>query len=501
MVSIADREVRPDPAGVGLVLGPATFVAIVGLSPFDMDPGVTAVFAATLWIAIWWVTEAIPIQATSLLPVVIFPVTGVGSVVDATRPYADPVVFLLLGGFLLAVAIERWDLHRRVALSVLEIVGTRADRLVLGFMVATGAISMWISNSATAMLMVPIGLAVLAQVDGDAASMSGRELVADASAPLAGTARGRFGLALMLAIAYGASIGGVATLIGSPPNAIFAGVAESSLGVEVSFLEWLLLAGPLAAVFMLVAWQVLLRVVRPPPVSLAGGDAFLADQRRALGPPSAGERRVALVFVLVAAGWVFRPFLLEPLVPGLSDAAIALVGAVALFVTPSGTGEGRLVTWEDAARIPWGVLVLLGAGFSIAAAFQRSGLDQWIGRELAGVGGLGFVGAVAVVTTTVVVLTEVNSNSATASVFMPVMVALGLSLGVDPLGFMAATALSASFAFMMPVATPPNAIVFASGAVTVPQMARVGLWLNLLAIVAIVLTVSLWVPVALDLVA
>ncbi|MFP4591546.1 MAG: SLC13 family permease [Halobacteriales archaeon] len=482
---------------LGLALGPVTFAVVYWVAPTSAPPSANAVLAATIWIAIWWMTEAIPIPATALLPVVIFPLVGPGDVADATRPYADPINFLLLGGFLLALGIERWGLHRRLALAVLERVGTRTDRLVLGFMLTAGFLSMWISNSATAMLMVPIGMAVLASVGGERAT----HMVEGVAAPLEETERGRIGLALMLGIAYGASIGGVATLIGSPPNAVFAGVAESSFGVEVSFLDWLVLAGPIAAVFLVVAWWAVLRLVRPRAVSIPGGDAHLAAQREALGHPSRPERRVAAVFATVALAWMLRPLGLESVVPGLSDAAIAVLGGLALFAIPSGTGAGRLLGWDDVGRLPWGVLVLLGAGFSIASAFQQSGLDVWIGEQLVAVGDVGAVVTVGLVVLTVVFLTEVNSNTATASVFMPIMAAIGVTLGFPPLQLMAAAALSASFAFMLPVATPPNAIVFASGAVTVPEMSRVGLWLNLLAVVAITLTVVLWMPVALSLVA
>lgn len=491
---------RPTRRRVGLVLGPVVFVVVLLANPMAMPSPPRAVLAGTLWIAIWWMTEAIPIPATSLLPIVMFPVVGVGDVADATAPYGDPVIFLLLGGFMLALAIERWGLHHRLAVVVIDRIGTSVERLVLGFMVASAVLSMWISNSATAMLMVPIGLAVLASVDTGRSVEDNSAMVTGMSAPLAGSAKGSLGLALMLAIAYGASIGGVTTLVGSPPNAVYASVAESALGVEVGFLDWLVLAGPLGAVFLLVAWAVILRLVAPDESTLADEPDILATHRAMLGPISGGERRVAGVFGAVALAWLARPYVLEPLIPGLSDAAIAIAGSIALFLLPSGAEPGRLLSWEDVARLPWGVLILLGGGFSIAAAFQRSGLDDWIGEQLLGVGGIGALAVVAVVATTIVFLTEVNSNTATASVFMPVMAALGLELGIEPLALMATTAMAASFAFMLPVATPPNAIVFASGAVTVPQMSRVGFWLNLIAIVAIVLTITLWLPVALSIV-
>ncbi|MFW5919401.1 MAG: SLC13 family permease [Halanaeroarchaeum sp.] len=490
---------------IGLVLGPALFAGILLFAPFDIPAAANAALGSTLWIATWWVTEAIPIPATSLLPIVLFPLTGVGNVATATTPYADPVVFLLLGGFLLAVGIERWDLHRRIALAVVRLVGVRPDRLLLGFMVATAFLSMWISNSATAMLMVPIATAVIVSVgtidepDRPGAEENGDdELVVGVRVEPEDRPAADFGLALMLGIAYGASIGGMATLIGSPPNAVFAGVAASQLDVHISFLDWLVFAGPLSVAFLVVTWAFLVAVLRPELPLDGNVEAVVRSQRAALGPFSRGERRVLGVFVLVAAGWLLRPFVLQPLFPAVTDTVVAIVGAVLLFVVPADYGNREfLLDWGDATRVPWGVLLLLGAGFSLANGFQESGLDEVIARALAGIGVVPLVVLVGAVATVVVFLTEVTSNTATATVFMPILISLGTTLGVPPLTLMATAALAASLAFMLPVATPPNAVVFGSGYVTIPQMSRVGLWLNLLGIVAIVALTYAWLPVAL----
>ncbi|WP_336133708.1 SLC13 family permease [Natronomonas amylolytica] len=492
---------------IGLPLGPAVFALLLLLRPFDIAPSANAALASTLWIAIWWVTEAIPIPATSLLPVVLFPVTGVVDAAGATAPYADPVVFLLLGGFLLALAIERWGLHRRIALAIVSLVGVRADRLLLGFMVATAFLSMWISNSATAMLMVPIGTAVIVSVgtvggDGDTtddgpAAPDGTLVAGTAADPRERPATD-FGLALMLGIAYGASIGGVATLIGSPPNAVFAGIAASRLDIQITFLDWLVFAAPLSAVFLLLAWLVL--VARFDPELPGEGDieGLIRTQRDALGPMSRGERRVLAVFVAVAAGWVLRPFVLQPVFPAITDTVVAVVGGILLFVVPVDYRNREfLLDWRDTERLPWGVLVLLGAGFSLANGFQESGLDALIADGLATIAGVPLVVLLLAVATVVVFLTEVASNTATATVFMPIMISLGLTLGVPPLTLMAAVSLAASMAFMLPVATPPNAVVFGSGYVTIPQMSATGFWLNLLGIVAIVALTYLWLPIAL----
>ncbi len=489
---------------VGLVLGPALFTGFLLFPPFDISSSANAALASTLWIAAWWITEAIPIPVTSLLPVVLFPLTGIVDVAGATAPYADPVVFLLLGGFLLALGIERWNLHRRIALTVVSLVGVRADRLLLGFMVATAFLSMWISNSATAMLMVPIGTAIIVSVGtvdehepGLSEGYDDDELVVGLRTDPNDRPATDFGLALMLGIAYSASIGGAATLIGSPPNAVLAGVAESRLDVQISFLDWLVFAGPLSIVFLFVTWLLLVKLLRPEIPLGRGAVTVIRAQREELGAISRGERRVLAVFTLVAAGWLLRPFVLQPLFPAITDTVVAIVGGVLLFVIPADY-ENRefLLDWSDTKRLPWGVLLLLGAGFSLANGFQESGLDTVIAEGLAGIAGVPVVVLILVIATVVVFLTEVTSNTATATVFMPIMISLGLTLSVSPLMLMATAALAASMAFMLPVATPPNAVVFGSGYVTIPQMSRIGLWLNLLGIVAIIVLTYLWLPIA-----
>ena len=489
---------------VGLVLGPALFTVVLLASPFTIPPSANAALATTLWIAAWWITEAIPIPATSLLPIVLFPLTGVVDTAGATAPYADPVVFLLLGGFLLALGIERWGLHKRIALTVVSLAGVQADRLLLGFMMATAFLSMWISNSATAMLMVPIGTAVIISVgtvdESDRALVEGDEedeLVVGVRTDPDDRPATDFGLALMLGIAYSASIGGTATLIGSPPNAVLAGVAESSLYVQISFLDWLVFAGPLSIVFLFVTWLLLVKLLRPEIPLDRGAETVIRTQREELGKISRGERRVLVVFTLVAAGWLLRPFVLQPLFPAITDTVVAIVGGVLLFVVPVDY-ENRefLLDWSDATRLPWGVLLLLGAGFSLANGFRESGLDTVIARGLAGIAGVPVVVLILVIATVVVFLTEVTSNTATATVFIPIMISLGVTLGESPLILMATAALAASMAFMLPVATPPNAVVFGSGYVTIPQMSRIGLWLNLLGIVAIIVLTYLWLPIA-----
>lgn len=518
---------------VGLAGGPLLFLLVLVWRPGSITAEANATLAITAWIATWWISEAIPIPATSLLPVVLFPLLGVLPLERTTTAYAHPIVFLLLGGFLLAIAVERWGLHERIALVVISTVGERFDRLLLGFMMATAFLSMWISNSATAMLMVPIAAAVVSQfLEFDAIgscegvgrstlahrSVTGGDEVgegavatavnearefpseADSSSELAPAeiARTRVGASIMLGVAYAASIGGAATLIGSPPNAVFAGLVGSLLGVEVSFVDWLVLAGPLSTVFLFVCWRVILRVVRPSTDPVEGTGELISARRRELGPVTRGERRVAIVFLLVAAGWLLRPFLLERWLPAISDPAIAMIGGLLLFIVPVDLRERRfLLSWGSTSRLPWGVLVLLGAGFAIAAGFQGSGLDTWIAGGLVALGTLPSPLLIMLIATVVVFLTEVNSNTATATVFMPILAGLGVTLGIDPVGLMAIAAMAASYAFMLPVATPPNAIVFGTGHLTIRRMAVVGFWLNLLAILAITAVMVWWAPIVL----
>ena len=496
-------------ASAGLVLGPVLFVVLYFGSPFELTTEATAVLASTVWVVVWWVSEAIPIPVTSLLPVVLFPITGVTTVGGATTPYADPIVFLLLGGFLIALAIERWNVHHRLSLLVLSAVGTSGKALVGGFMAATAVLSMWISNTATAMMMVPIGAAVIVEltsIGGHRHPPLQREAIVEPNDPMAVESEllhpvdddpaelpnTAFGLALMLAIAYGASIGGAATLIGSPPNAVLAGVAEANLGVEIGFLEWMLVGVPLGVTFLLITWGLLVVVLRPSVDRQPGRDDVIDRQLRELGSMTTGERRVLAVFGLVAAAWVSRPFVIEPLLPTVTDAMIAIVGAILVFLVPV-DGE-RLLNWEYTTRVPWGVLLLLGAGFSIARGFQVSGLDGVVADVIAGLGVTELAGMVVLLAAVVCVLTNVTSNTATASLFMPIALSIAVAIDVAPLTLMATAAFAASYAFVLPVATAPNAIVFGSGYMSIPEMAKVGLIVTLPAILVISAFAIWWIP-------
>lgn len=476
--------------------------------------------------AVWWTTEAIPIPATALLPLVLFPGLGVLSMAEAAEPYANELIFLFMGGFFLAAAMERWGLHRRIALAIVAAVGTGPERLVLGFMLATGFLSMWISNTATTAMMLPIGLAMVAIFgggDGEAVVNRGaperpstgepfdgpdRPDRTDRTDRAMGNAPSSFGTALMLGIAYGASIGGVATLIGTPPNAIMAGAAQEMLGVEIGFLSWMLVGLPIAALLMPLAWLLLVRVLYPPGAVRGDAGALLQQERDAQGRMGRGERIVAAVFALTALAWVLRAPKelgavtipgLQTLAPAVRDSTIGIGAALLLFLIPVDRKRGVFaLEWDQARRIPWGVLVLFGGGLSLARAMDVSGLATWIGTGVTGLAGVPDWVLFLSVAAVFVALTEITSNTATSTMAMPIMAGAAVGLGTGPVPLMATAALAASMAFMLPVATPPNAIVFASDHVTIPRMARAGIWLNLLALATITVAVTLLVPLVLS---
>ncbi|MBP2017975.1 sodium-dependent dicarboxylate transporter 2/3/5 [Symbiobacterium terraclitae] len=471
---------------VGLALGPVLFLSLyLFLKPAGLGPEGVAALAATAWVAVWWVTEALPIPITSLLPIVLFPALGLGSVRDVLAPYADPTIFLFLGGFVIALAIERWNLHRRIALGVISRVGTNSTRLVLGFMLATGGLSAFLSNSATAMMMLPIGMAVIKQIAELQCTLG-----PDGEVP-----RTNFARVIMLGIAYAASIGGVGSIIGSPPNAVMVGVASKTLGVQITFLEYMYVGVPFALVILFVAWRILLRVFPPEFRELDGGREFVRKQLADLGPMTEQEWKVLAVFGLTALLWIIYPFLLQDVIPGISDTTVAMFGAILLFLIPSGRCRGEFLLDEKAfAKLPWGVLLLFGAGFCVASVFQSSGVAEWLSGFLTGLGGVHYLLIVLAVSIMLEVLTEITSNTAVATIFMPILVSLADALNISPVGLMMVAALSASMAFMMPVATPPNAIVFSTGCVTIRQMMKAGFFLNVASIITITLFGCFWIP-------
>ena len=472
-------------ARAGFFAAPAVLMAVVLMAPpqgMSVEAWRTAGVAAAM--AILWVTEAIPIPATALLPLVLFPLLGVASAKDAAAPYANPVIYLFMGGFFLALSCQRWRLHQRMALHIIGLTGSRVTRVLGGIMAATAFISMWVSNSATAVMMLPIAMSVVGLLrdrlgDDDPRAVEG------------------LALALMLGVAYASSIGGVGTLVGTPPNALLAGFLSETYGVHIGFSQWMLLGVPLVVVGTVLTHGILARMCLPDrTLEVPGLQAEIRSELAKLGPLTRGEISVAAVFALAAFLWVAQP-LLKPFVPGLSDTTVAMGAAAVLFCLPVDWRSGTFALgWEDVREFPWGVLVLMGGGLSMAEMMDKTGLANWLGALTAAWQGFPIVVVVVLVTVAIVFLSELASNTATAATFLPVVASVSLGMGQNPMLLAIATTLAASCAFMLPVGTPPNAVAYATGLVPMPRMLRIGLWVNILFIILIplaVFTLAVWV--------
>jgi sodium-dependent dicarboxylate transporter 2/3/5 len=479
---------------IGLGSGLILFFTILLLPlPQNVSPEAMGVLAVAVLMATWWITEAIPIPATALLPIFLFPTLGVMEGSKVTQPYANHLIYLFLGGFLIAVTIEKWNLHRRIALHTIRLVGTTANRIILGFMISSAGLSMWISNTAATMMMMTIGLAVLKHV---VAEINTRPELQINTQP----EHFNFGIALMLGIAYAASIGGIATLIGTPPNAILAGVIETQFGQRITFLNWMMLALPLSIVMLILVWYYLTHLAYPSEIEqLPGGQKTIAKEINELGLMSSQEKSVLAVFTLVVLLWISHSFIKLEQFKYITDSTIAMGGAFLLFVIPANIKNGEfLLDWETACKIPWDILLLFGGGFALAQGFIDSGLTHVIANQLSILKGSNLLLIVLAVTAVVIILTEITSNTATASMFLPIIAALTVAMHIHPYSLMIAVALAASFAFMLPVATPPNAIIFSSRYVTIRQMAKTGIWVNLAGIVLITILVMFFLPLIWD---
>lgn len=483
---------------IALLVGPVAALLVYLLMPdvaigsggtvVELGRAGRAAAAVAVLMAIWWMTEAIHVSATALLPIALLPLLGATSVDEAAEPYGSPLIFLFLGGFLIALGMRRWGLERRIALRALRLVGTEPHLVVAGFMGMTAALSMWVSNTATVVMMLPIALSVV-----DAAVPGGR----DALLVGEGVPGQRFARSLLLGIAVAGSIGGVGTLIGTPPNLFLASFARDDLGVEISFVRWMAVGLPLVAVLLPIAWVALTFVLFRPDVERSALASLVDDRElEALGPMKVGERVVLIVFVLAALTWVFRPLLADLTVfgvqpfSGLTDAGVAVLAGVALFVIPVDRRGTRAIDWETARQLPWGILLLFGGGLSLASALASTGVTDFLGIQVEGLDVHPLV-MIGIVTAGVVFLTEITSNTATAAALVPIVAAVAPGLGMSPMALAIPVALSASLAFMLPVATPPNAIVFGSGFVGMPSMVRLGLRLNIASIVVITVAVPL----------
>ncbi len=480
---------------IGLFLGPALFLLMLVVpTPAGMEPGAQKMAAIALLMATWWMCESMPIPATSLLPIPLFPLLGLLETKKATAPYANHLIFLFMGGFIIALAMQRWNLHRRIAMNIVKVVGFSPSRLILGFMIATAALSAFVSNTATAVMMMPIGLAIIAHVVEEG-KKEGLDKAIDFSPD-----KFAFGLNLMLGIAYAASIGGIATLIGTPPNTVLAGYMQKTYGYEITFAKWLLVGVPLVVILLPLCWLWLTRIANPMLLKkVPGGRELINEELRMMGSMSAGERWTSLVFCLTAFAWIFQKQIgfLFPDPKLVTDAAIGMTGALVLFLIPVDLKRNQFVMdWHWASKMPWGVLILFGGGLALADGFKTTKLADWIGGQVSLLEHAPILVLVIAVTTLIIFLTELTSNTATAAMVMPILSAVAVGLGQNPLLLVVPAAVAASCAFMLPVATPPNAIVFGSGYVTIPQMARSGFGLNLIGVVLVtVLTYVLVLPV------
>ena len=471
---------------IGLYLGPLLFILTrFFLEAEGLSNQANAVLASTLWIAIWWITEAIPIAATSLLPIILFPLSGALPLDDTTSSFGHRFVFLYLGGFILALAIQKWNLHKRIALNIIMVVGINVQKIILGFMVATAFLSMWISNTATAVMMLPIGIAIIKQMKDLKNSPEDENLI--------------FGKALMLSIAYSASIGGIATLIGTPPNLVFAGIIQEVYNIEISFLKWFQFGFPISILLLAISWIYLTKVAfKFKQNEFNEGKEEINRQLEELGPISYEEKIVLSVFVVTGLAWILRTYLLNKFIPNLDDSIIALISGISLFLFQANNQEGKkekIMNWEDAVKLPWGILLLFGGGLAIAQGFQSSGLANWIAENLTQLNDFSLFIILLVLITAVNFLTEITSNIATTAMLLPILAPTAVTLGVHPYILMVGATLAASCAFMLPVATPPNAVVFGSNYLKISDMVRVGILMNIISIIIIFMMVYFILPI------
>jgi sodium-dependent dicarboxylate transporter 2/3/5 len=462
---------------IGFAGGAAIFIIMLILpSPEGLSLAGWRTAAVAMLMATWWITEVIPISATAMIPLVLFPLLGITDISTTAIPYANPMIFLFMGGFILAIAMQEWGLHRRVALNIIRLIGSKPKNIVAGFMVSTAIMSMWVSNTAATMMMLPIALSVIDLTQQQKFSDTDNRMYRN------------FAVTLMLSIAYSASVGGLATVIGTPTNALLIGFVNDSYGIEISFAEWMLVGIPIVILGLPIIFIVMTSWVFPIQFqTLPGGHEYIENETKRLGSITRPEVIIAVIFTLIAVLWMTRP-ILEDYVSGLSDAGIAIFGALLLFLVPVSISEGKfMLSWKAAEKLPWGVLILFGGGLTLAGTIQRTGLAEWLGGYFGILSGWPVILIIFIISMVIIMFTELASNSATAAAFLPIMGSVAIGIGENPLILAIPVAVVASCAFMLPVATPPNAIVYGSGVMTIPEMAKAGLVLNVLFAILITL--------------
>ncbi|MDT0648012.1 DASS family sodium-coupled anion symporter [Zunongwangia sp. F260] len=469
-----------------LVLGPVLYLVLQELgAPQGMPESAFDILCATLWMAIWWVSEAVPIAVTALLPIILFPLSGAVDLSTTTASYGHRYIFLYMGGFILAIAIEKWNLHKRIALHILRLVGTSVSSIILGFMLATAFLSMWISNTATSVMMLPIGMSIVKQLQE-------KKTTQEEENPL-------FGKALMLSIAYSASIGGMATLIGTPPNLVLAGYVQEVYNIEITFWQWFKFGLPIAGLLLVICWLYLTRVAFPcREMKFPGGEEEISKLIAKLGPMGKEEKKVLAVFVLTAFCWITRPFLLELIFPNIDDTIIAMMAGIVLFTIPAKDGTDKIIKWEEAVKMPWGIILLFGGGMALASGFEITGLALWIGTQMTLLQALPLILLIMVIVCSVNFITELTSNLATTAMLLPILAPIAINLDLNPYLLLVGTTVAASCAFMLPVATPPNAVVFGSGYLRIADMVKTGLWMNIISIILLTAAVYFLLPLLWD---
>lgn len=457
-----------------MLAGPALFILVWFLDPFTLGPAANKVLAVAVWMITWWITEAIPMPAVALMPLVLFPLFGITKISEAALPYANEVVFLFMGGFMIGLGIEKWNLHRRIALSIVRLTGTGGDRIILGFILSSGFISMWLSNTATTMMMYPIAASVISVVFAQQRDSAGAR---------------NFALCIMLAIAYASNFGGIGTIIGTPPNVAYVSFVSKRFGYDIPFFNWMLVSLPVAILLLISLYFVLIRMF--PNRLVANGEMsnLIRDELKALGPMTTPEKRVLVIFILTASLWIFRDLINKIELFRLDDNMIAVFGALLMFIVPAGSesqSSEKILSWQDTSKMAWGILLLFGGGITLAAALEKAGLIGILGNWLAGFSGSSLLLLILVIATLSIFISEVMSNVAQVIVFAPVVTGIAAAIGADPLALGIPMTLAASCASMMPMGTPPNAIVFSSGHIRLKDMIKAGLVMNLISIVLIV---------------
>ena len=464
------------------ILGPLVFVSTFFLNtPDGMSENGFRLLGVILWMAIWLISEVVPIAVTALLPIILFPSLNILNIQETGSNYGHKYIFLFIGGFILANAIQKWNLHKRIALNIILKLGGSTDKIILGFMLATGFLSMWISNTATTVMMLPIALSVINQLNDHPDTLENENKV--------------FGKALMLGVAYSASAGGIATLIGTPPNLIFAGFAQDNFNIEISFFQWMKIGLPISIILMVFIWLLLTKYAfKLNKVGFPGGKEEIKRLLFKMGKISNEEKKILFVFTITILCWIFRKNTINLLIPNFDDSMIAISSAIILFILPSKDKKEPILKWKDAITIPWGILLLFGGGLSIAKGFQSTGLDIWIGEQLTFMTFTNSFIIILIVVAGINFLTEMTSNMATTAMLLPVMIPIANLMQINPYLLLIGTTLAASCAFMLPVATPPNAVVFGSRLLKISDMVKTGIMINIFSIILILIMVYFGIP-------